>query len=41
MQYRRYRVGDMQNIIMESAKEFKPVMGDGVQADNKKNNEIL
>lgn len=39
MQYRRYSVGDMRRIIEESANEFKPVMGNNVQADNKKNNE--
>lgn len=33
-----YRVGDFKRFISESASEFKPVIGDGVAATNKKNN---
>lgn len=39
MRNRRYSVGEMRKVIMESANEFKPVMGKNVEKDNKKNNE--
>lgn len=34
-----YKVGDLKKLIRESAQEFEPKLGDGVKANNKKNNE--
>ena len=34
-----YKVGDIRALINESSNEFKPVMGAGVESDNKDNNE--
>lgn len=34
-----YKVGDLKNIIKESANEFKPKLGNNVKNDNVKNNE--
>lgn len=34
-----YRVGELKQLIKESSSEFKPVMGNNVERDNKTNNE--
>ena len=34
-----YKVGDIRALINESSNEFKPVIGSGVESDNKENNE--
>lgn len=34
-----FNVGELRQVIKESASEFKPKMGDGVERDNKRNNE--
>lgn len=39
MAIRQYSVSELKQIIAESANEFKPVMGKGVEKDNKTNNE--
>lgn len=38
MEQNTYKVGDLKRIISESTKEFKPVLGKNVDADNKQNN---
>ena len=39
MAIRKYNVSELRRIIAESANEFKPIMGKGVEKDNKTNNE--
>ena len=34
-----YKVGDLRRMIAESSQEFKPIIGTGVESDNKKNND--
>lgn len=34
-----FNVGELRRVIKESSSEFKPVLGPGVESDNKKNNE--
>ena len=34
-----YKVGDLRRRIAESSQEFKPIIGTGVESDNKKNND--
>ena len=36
---RSITVGGMRKLIMESQGQFNPVMGNGVESENKKNNE--
>lgn len=39
MSEKYFTVGDIRRIIAESSNEFKPKMGDGVEGNNKKNND--
>jgi len=39
MNERTVRVGDLRQIVAESSSQFKPVMGDGVESNDKKNND--
>ena len=39
MLQRKYSVGELRRIVQESSEHFKPVIGDNVSSDNKKNNE--
>lgn len=39
MLQRKYSVGELRRIVQESSEHFKPVIGDNVSNDNKKNNE--
>ena len=39
MSERTFSVGDIRKIVAESSTEFKPVLGKGVESDNKKNND--
>ena len=39
MNERSFKVGDLKRFIAESSTEFKPILGKGVEADNKKNND--
>ena len=39
MNVRKYSVSELKRIIAESANEFKPIMGNNVEKDNKTNNE--
>lgn len=39
METRQYNVGELRRILMEASNEFKPVLGDNVEKDNKKIND--
>lgn len=39
METRRYNIGELRKILIESSNEFKPIMGKNVEKDNKKIND--
>lgn len=39
MNSRQYNIGELRKVLLEASKEFKPVLGDNVEKDNKKINQ--